>query len=151
MSESENPAISAPTPSEHRPRSIQDWWPNQLNLQVLHQHSPRSNPMGEDFDYAAEFATLDLEALKRDVIEVMTTSQDWWPADFGECCRSTRRSIWLGHQSWFDLGRCGLGVGAGIPGFSLSLALWVAPFVVSSVLSDTSAHLLFPSASGSWR
>ncbi len=82
-SESENPVISSPTPTPTRPRTNQDWWPNQLNLQVLHQHSPRSNPMGADFDYAAEFKTLDLDALKRDVVEVMTTSQDWWPADYG--------------------------------------------------------------------
>ena len=82
-SESENPVIPAPTPTVSRPRTNQDWWPNQLNLQVLHQHSPRANPMGEDFDYAAEFKTLDLDALKRDIFEVMTTSQDWWPADFG--------------------------------------------------------------------
>ena len=83
MSESENPAIPSPTPTAHRPRTLQDWWPNQLNLQVLHQHSPRANPMGEDFDYAEEFSSLDLEALKQDVFDVMTTSQDWWPADHG--------------------------------------------------------------------
>jgi catalase-peroxidase len=82
-SESENPVIPSPTPTPTRPRTNQDWWPNQLNLQPLQQHSPRSNPMGEDFSYAAEFKTLDLDALKRDVIEVMTTSQDWWPADYG--------------------------------------------------------------------
>ncbi|MFZ4299675.1 catalase/peroxidase HPI [Streptomyces cinereoruber] len=82
-SESENPAIPAPTPAPTRPRTNRDWWPNQLDLQVLHQHSPLSDPMGEDFDYAAEFATLDLDALKRDVFEVMTASQDWWPADYG--------------------------------------------------------------------
>ena len=82
-SESENPAISSPTPTPTRPRTNQDWWPNQLNLQVLHQHSPRSNPMGEGFSYAEEFKTLDLEALKRDIFGVMTTSQDWWPADYG--------------------------------------------------------------------
>ncbi|HEY2705528.1 MAG TPA: catalase/peroxidase HPI [Candidatus Dormibacteraeota bacterium] len=82
-SESENPVIPAPTPTSSRPRSNQDWWPNQLDLQVLHQHSPLSNPMGEDFNYAEEFRTLDLGALKRDLIEVMTTSQDWWPADYG--------------------------------------------------------------------
>ncbi len=82
-SESENPAIPAPTPTSSRPRSNQDWWPNQLDLQVLHQHSPLSNPMGEDFNYAEEFQTLDLDALKRDIVEVMTTSQDWWPADYG--------------------------------------------------------------------
>ena len=82
-SESENPVIPSPTPKPHRPRSNQDWWPNQLNLKVLHQHSPLSNPMGEDFNYAEEFKTLDLDALKQDIIEVMTTSQDWWPADYG--------------------------------------------------------------------
>ncbi len=82
-SESENPVIDAPEPETSRPRSNQDWWPNQLNLQVLHQHSPRSNPLGEAFDYAEEFKSLDVEALKRDVFEVMTTSQDWWPADYG--------------------------------------------------------------------
>ena len=83
MSESENPAVPAPTPAPNRPRTNRDWWPNQLDLSVLHQHSAKSNPMGDDFDYAEEFATLDVEALKRDVVEVMTTSQDWWPADYG--------------------------------------------------------------------
>ena len=82
-SETENPVIPSPTPKEHRPSSNRDWWPNQLDLQVLHQHSPLSNPMGEDFTYAEEFRTLDVEALKRDIFEVMTTSQDWWPADYG--------------------------------------------------------------------
>jgi catalase-peroxidase len=83
QSESENPAIPSPTPKATRPRTNRDWWPNQLDLQVLHQHSPRSNPLGEDFDYADAFATLDVEALKRDIFEAMTTSQDWWPADYG--------------------------------------------------------------------
>ena len=83
MSESENPAIDAPEPKGHRPLSNRDWWPNQLDLGVLHQHSPLSDPMDEDFDYAEEFKTLDLNALKRDLREVMTTSQDWWPADYG--------------------------------------------------------------------
>ncbi|MEU6424144.1 catalase/peroxidase HPI [Streptomyces spiralis] len=83
-SESENPVIPSPTPTPTpRPRTNRDWWPNQLDLQVLHQHSPRANPMDEDFDYAKEFATLDVDALKHDVFEVMTTSQDWWPADYG--------------------------------------------------------------------
>ena len=63
--------------------SNQHWWPNQLNLKVLHQNSPRSDPMGKDFNYAEEFGTLDLDALKKDVEAVMTTSQDWWPADYG--------------------------------------------------------------------
>ena len=63
--------------------SIQDWWPDRLDLQVLHQNSPASNPLGADFDYAAEFQELDLAALKKDIEKVMTTSQDWWPADWG--------------------------------------------------------------------
>ena len=83
VSESENPAIPSPTPRTAQPRTNKDWWPNQLDLSVLHAHSPRSNPMGEDFDYAAEFATLDVDALKRDMTELMTSSQDWWPADYG--------------------------------------------------------------------
>jgi len=83
VSESENPAIPSPTPKRARPRTIHDWWPNQLDLSVLHRHSTKSNPMESDYDYAAQFATLDLDALKRDLVEVMTTSQDWWPADYG--------------------------------------------------------------------
>ena len=61
----------------------QDWWPNRLKLELLHQHSRKSNPMGEDFDYAKEFNSLDLAAVKKDIAAVMTESQDWWPADFG--------------------------------------------------------------------
>ena len=61
----------------------QDWWPNQLNLDILHQHSSKSNPMGEGFNYAKEFKSLDLAAVKKDLRELMTKSQDWWPADFG--------------------------------------------------------------------
>src|SRR5215216_4576509 len=82
-SESENPVIPSPTPKQTRPRSNRDWWPNQLDLQVLHQHSPLSNPMGADFDYSKQFESLDLEALKRDLTELMTSSQPWWPADYG--------------------------------------------------------------------
>ena len=63
--------------------SNQDWWPNQLKLDILHQHSSKSNPMGEEFNYAEEFKSLDLEAVKKDLRELMTKSQDWWPADFG--------------------------------------------------------------------
>jgi catalase-peroxidase len=63
--------------------SNRDWWPNQLNLQILHQNSPRSNPMGKEFNYAEEFKKLDLDALKKDIFALMTTSQDWWPADYG--------------------------------------------------------------------
>jgi catalase-peroxidase len=61
----------------------QDWWPNQLKLDLLHQHSRKSNPMGKDFDYAKEFKSLDLKTVKKDIAVLMTDSQDWWPADFG--------------------------------------------------------------------
>src|SRR5580765_4282397 len=60
-----------------------EWWPNQLKLELLHQHSSKSNPMGEDFDYRKEFESLDFAALKKDLAALMTDSQDWWPADFG--------------------------------------------------------------------
>ncbi|MBX9979302.1 MAG: catalase-peroxidase, partial [Mycobacterium gordonae] len=62
-SESENPAIPSPTPKEGAPRTNQDWWPNQVDVSKLHPHSPQANPLGDDFDYAAEFAKLDVEAL----------------------------------------------------------------------------------------
>ena len=64
-------------------RTNRDWWPNQLNLQILHQQSSLSNPMGEKFNYAEEFKTLDLDAVKKDLFALMTNSQDWWPADYG--------------------------------------------------------------------
>jgi len=64
-------------------RSNRDWWPNQLSLKVLHQHSPLSDPMGEGFNYAEEFKSLDLAAVKKDLLALMTDSQSWWPADFG--------------------------------------------------------------------
>merc|ERR1712023_448388 len=60
-----------------------DWWPNRLRLEILHQHSSMANPMDEDFDYREEFQKLDLAALKKDLADLMTDSQDWWPADFG--------------------------------------------------------------------
>ena len=63
--------------------SMRDWWPNQLNLRILHQNSAKGNPVGQDFNYAEEFKKLDLGALKKDIEEVLTTSQDWWPADYG--------------------------------------------------------------------
>ena len=81
--DSENPVIPSPTPAPPRPRTNRDWWPNQVDLQVLHQHSPRANPMDVDFEYAEDFKALDVEALKQDIFGVMTTSQDWWPADYG--------------------------------------------------------------------
>ncbi len=60
-----------------------DWWPNQLNLKILSQHSPKSDPLGKDFNYAEAFESLDFQALKQDLRALMTDSQDWWPADFG--------------------------------------------------------------------
>jgi catalase-peroxidase len=83
VSESENPAIPSPTPKRTRPRTNKDWWPDQLELSILHAHSPVGDPMGKDFNYAEEFKKLDVEALKQDLIKLMTTSQDWWPADYG--------------------------------------------------------------------
>jgi catalase-peroxidase len=74
--------------------SNRDWWPNQLNLSILHQHSPLSNPMGEAFNYAEEFKSLDLDALKKDIIELMTDSQDWWPADYGHYGGLMIRMAW---------------------------------------------------------
>jgi catalase-peroxidase len=82
-SESENPVIPSPTPKRTRPRTNKDWWPDQLDLSILQAHTPVADPMGKDFNYAEEFKKLDVEALKQDVIKVMTTSQDWWPADYG--------------------------------------------------------------------
>jgi catalase-peroxidase len=70
-------------PNAGRGMSNQDWWPNQLNLRILHQNSPVSNPLGEEFNYAEEFKKVDLEALKKDLYALMSDSQDWWPADYG--------------------------------------------------------------------
>ncbi|MFD7394321.1 catalase/peroxidase HPI [Streptomyces virginiae] len=112
-SDSENPVIPAPTPAPTRPRSNRDWWPNQLDLQVLHQQSPLADPMGDDFDYAEEFATLDLDALKRDVFEVMTASQDWWPADYGHYGPLFIRMSWHSAGTYrIADGRGGGGAGA---------------------------------------
>jgi catalase-peroxidase len=80
--------------SAARGTSNKDWWPNQLDLSVLHQHSVKSNPMGEDFDYAEEFKTLDLEALRKDLYALMTDSQDWWPADYGHYGPFMIRMAW---------------------------------------------------------
>lgn len=77
---------SSPAESRHTAAgamSNADWWPDQLNLRILHQNSPHGNPLGEDFNYAEEFEKLDLPALKQDIRKLMTTSQDWWPADYG--------------------------------------------------------------------
>jgi catalase-peroxidase len=74
--------------------SNRDWWPNQLNLDILRQHGARSNPMGEDFNYAEAFSSLDLKALKKDLTDLMTDSQDWWPADYGHYGPMFIRMAW---------------------------------------------------------
>jgi catalase-peroxidase len=113
-SESENPGIDSPTPrTGGRPRSNKDWWPNKLDLSVLHAHSPASNPLGPDFNYAEEFKKLDVEALKRDIVEVLHDSQDWWPADFGHYGGLMIRMSWHSAGTYrIHDGRGGAGAGA---------------------------------------
>jgi catalase-peroxidase len=103
---------SAQCPVTRRGRSNRDWWPNQLNLQVLHQHSNLSNPMGEDFDYAKEFKSLDLNAVIKDLHALMTDSQDWWPADFGHYGGLIIRMAWHAAGTYrIADGRGGAGTG----------------------------------------
>ncbi len=93
-------------------RTNRDWWPNALDLKLLQPPNPFRDPMGEDFDYAAEFATLDLDALKKDVIEVLTTSQDWWPADWGHYGPLVIRMAWHSAGTYrISDGRGGAGAG----------------------------------------
>jgi len=92
--------------------SNRDWWPNQLDVSVLHQNSPKSDPMGAEFDYAEEFASLDLPALKADIEAVMTTSQDWWPADYGHYGPLFIRMAWHSAGTYrISDGRGGAGAG----------------------------------------
>ncbi|HWL95776.1 MAG TPA: catalase/peroxidase HPI [Nocardioidaceae bacterium] len=112
-SESENPVIDSPTPATNgRPRTNKDWWPDQLDLQVLKKHAGGNTPIG-DVDYAREFEKLDVEALKRDLVELMTTSQDWWPADFGHYGGLFIRMSWHSAGTYrIADGRGGAGDGA---------------------------------------
>jgi catalase-peroxidase len=112
-SESENPVIPSPTADSTKPRSIKDWWPNQVDVAVLHQHSSLSNPLDEGFNYSEEFKKLDLEALKQDLIDLMTTSQDWWPADYGHYGPLFIRMSWHAAGTYRVIdGRGGGGSGA---------------------------------------
>jgi catalase-peroxidase len=93
-------------------RSNSDWWPNQLNVRILRQNSPQSDPMGEDFNYAKEFKKLDFKALKKDLRALMTNSQDWWPADFGHYGGLFIRMAWHGAGTYrIGDGRGGAGAG----------------------------------------
>jgi catalase-peroxidase len=113
VSESESPAIPSPTPTPTQPRTNRDWWPGQGDLSVLQQHSPRANPIGEHYNYWEEFKDLDLDSLKRDLIEVMTTSQDWWPADYGHYGPLFIRMTWHAAGTYrIADGRGGGGTGA---------------------------------------
>ncbi|OBB61993.1 catalase/peroxidase HPI [Mycobacterium sp. 852013-51886_SCH5428379] len=112
-SESENPVIESPHPKSSAPKKNQDWWPEQVDVSVLHKQNEKGNPLGEDFSYADAFAQIDVEAFKRDVIEVIQTSQDWWPADYGNYAGLFIRMSWhaAGTYRIFD-GRGGAGQGA---------------------------------------
>ncbi len=93
--------------------SNKDWWPDQLNLSILHQHDTKSNPMGEDFDYKSEFKKLDYFALKQDLLDLMTDSQDWWPADYGHYGPFFIRLTWHAAGTYRSTdGRGGGGTGA---------------------------------------
>src|SRR6266576_709796 len=98
-------------------RANRDWWPNQLNLQALNQHSRLSDPMGQAFDYATEFRSLDLDAVIKDLRALMTDSQDWWPADFGHYGGLFIRMAWHSAGTYrIGDGRGGAGSGRSIPG-----------------------------------
>src|SRR3954451_21101591 len=114
VSESENPAIPSPTPKNGgRPHSNRDWWPNQLDLSVLHGHSALSNPLGPNFKYSEAFKYLDVDALKQDLTDLMTTSKPWWPADYGHYGPLFIRMSWHAAGTYrIADGRGGGGTGA---------------------------------------
>jgi len=117
--------------------SNRDWWPSQLRLDILHQHSSKSNPMGEDFDYRKEFNSLDLPALKKDLAALMTDSQDWWPADFGHYGGLFIRMAWHSAGTY----RTGDGRGGGGRGQQRFSPLCAWP---DNVSLDKARRLLWP-------
>lgn len=129
--------LLAAAPAHAEGKTSAEWWPERLNLQALRQHAAESDPLGPGFDYAKAFATLDLDAVKNDIRDVLTTSQDWWPADNGHYGPLFIR------MAWHSAGTYRTADGRGVPGFAngpREIALLTAP---SGIATDGSGNLYF--------